>query len=283
MKIITVALIIFFLPVCGWPATEKQLPLVLPNEITSVGVASAGAIGTVLGRADVALCKSIILPSHLKGDVGEGFMGKMFSETRSFLGKVGWELVSPRLGRQGIDGIFIRFDANGNPRGLIVAESKYGTGNLNPTKRDGFQLSERWCIKRLKALSRRYTEVAGLRKPTIVSQPIRGTYVRHRIEIDLGDGQKAVFWRKDARDDWKYDGPPEMLNKAQKKARMISNYLEGAANGKITYDRRLFKFKLDGDVLKVSVGDASIMSSSGRVPVTASYDIELSGLKRANM
>lgn len=48
--------------------------------------------------------------------------------------------VTARLGRQGIDGLYVKYNENGQPQKLMVAESKYGSSSLGLTK-DGWQLS----------------------------------------------------------------------------------------------------------------------------------------------
>jgi len=83
-------------------------------ETISLGVAASGAIGTAMSKADDALFKSIIFPSHLKGNAGESFMGGVYLKNFLSQGKTNWQLISSQHGRQGIEGIFIRFDSNGD-------------------------------------------------------------------------------------------------------------------------------------------------------------------------
>lgn len=102
------------------------------------------------------------------------------------------------------------------------------------------------------------------------------------IEIDLVDGRKGIFGRENANSDWKYDGSPRTLQKAQKTAGFLGDFLEKAADGKVTVKRRLFKFKLDGDIYKVQIADASRMNAAGKIPKAdfESHDIKLSGIKK---
>lgn len=258
--------------------TDRSADNSSKEALKTLGVAYSGAAGTALAKADVALCGSMITPAHLKGDVGEAFMGKLYLKTLVSRANHKWELVSPRYGRQGIDGVFMAFDKNGIPRQLLVAEAKYGSSQLGMTF-DGRQMSQPWAAKRLAALGTRYSLVS---KTPIqqVKQPFRGEHIKYQLAVEFEDGRKGIFWKRGAQDTWKYDGPEGTLGKAQSKASMIGKCLDNAGKGKFPYRSRLFRFGLDGDELNVSIGDTSKMLPSGRVPIEQTFKITLSGLKR---
>jgi len=276
-------LFIFLLFASEVSAQISSAPEKLPDTlIPGIGSSASGVMGSALARADVALTKSVINPAHLRGEVGESFMGKVYLE--SILSRGGnWELVSPRLGRQGIDGILMKFDKQGAPREIIVVEAKYGNSILSKTKVDGWQLSDRWTIKRMSALAKRYVEISQLNNPSSVKQPVKGQIARHKVEINLRDGEKGVFWRINAKDSWKYDGPGGTFRTAQQKAGRIGSFLDktsqAAAKGNITYRSRLVNLKLEENTLRVAIGDASKMSN-GKVPMTDTFDINLSDTRK---
>lgn len=261
--------LVMFIPVAGASPVTSENNF---DDAKALGSSSIAAIGSVIGRADKALLQSSLAPNQLRGAFGESAMNVMMRSQ-------GYSSLSPRLGPQGIDGLYLRFDSRGNPSSLIVAESKYGNSRLSMTS-DGWQLSDKWTNKRLYALSKRYNEVSNIRSVTSSKLPTRGEMPRHVIEVDLGNGQKTYFWRNDANDSWKYDGPENTLEQAKKKAKSIGNYLEGASSGKVNYRKRLFQFKLEGDNLKISVGDGSKVNANGKISVTDTFEIKISALKK---
>jgi len=264
----------------GDSSTERTPDLGGVPRIAHLGGAAGGAIGTALARADVALCRSVINPIHLRGDVGESFANRVALQT-ILKGGGGWENVTPRIGRQGIDHILIRFDANGNPRSLMIAETKYGGAQLGITS-DGRQMSPEWIKKRLHVVAQRYQRIADLKQVVGGKIPISGRKPTYNIEITLSTGQKVVFWKMKDSDAWLYDGPDDALLHAQTQAKRISTFLEAAATGKMTYRSKIFRIKLEGDILHVAVGDASKMSASGKYPITDNYELDLRKLKDAS-
>lgn len=276
MKRTATAILFFYLFLVMWvPSAEalKTTPVKHSYEPKVLSASAIAAIGTSIARADKVLVQSSINSIQLRGEFGESAMHIMMNSQ-------GYSSLSPRFGSQGIDGIFLRYDSRGNPSSLIVGEAKYGSSRLGMTK-DGWQLSDKWTNKRLFALSKRYKEVSSVKSVTSLKFPTQGKMPRHIIDVDLGNGQKAKFWRNDANDFWKYDGPPETLQQAQKKAGVTAEYLEGCSYGKIEYRKKLFQYKLEGNTLKVRVGDGIKLDTKGRTLITDSFKINLNDLKNA--
>lgn len=80
-----------------------------------------------------------------------GNYGEMKTDQK--LRGLGYERISSDMvtdidesGHQGLDGVY--YNPNGKPK-YIIADSKYGSAQLNPETKDGKQMSENWIDKRL--------------------------------------------------------------------------------------------------------------------------------------
>lgn len=256
MRIFTCVLLALFATSSAFADSSynKNLPL-----FKTMGSASISGISTALAGADVALCKSMIYPPHLRGDYGETIVGKFYLE--QYLKRSGsWQSISARFGRQGIDQIYIKYDTLGRPRDIIVGEVKYGSSSIGTTKQDGIQIGRQWTEKRLVALGSRYLRAGSFEDIIIQERPSK-LNVRHQIEIDLGNGRKGIFWREDGRSQWKYEGRQEDLPLAQKKARSIGQFLKKAGENVIRVRRRIFEVKTDNDFLTIKIKDAKYLDS----------------------
>ncbi len=257
MRIFTFTFLILFATSSAFADTgyyKKKLPL-----FKTMGSASISGISTALAGADVALCKSMIYPPHLRGDYAETIVGKFYLE--QYLKKSGsWQSISARFGRQGIDQIYIKYDTLGRPRDIIVGEVKYGSSSIGTTRQDGIQLGRQWTKKRLVALGNRYL-MAGTSENIIIQERPSKLNVRHQIEIDLGNGRKGIFWREDGRSPWKYEGRQEDLPLAQKKAKLTGQFLKKAGENVIKVRRRIFEVKTDNDFLTIKIKDAKYLDS----------------------
>jgi len=75
----------------------------------------------------------------IKGEISENMMDKYFKNS-------GWSKIEGEVGRNGIDGLYIRKDANSIK--VLMAESKYNTSKLGETLH-GVQMSPKWIMKKL--------------------------------------------------------------------------------------------------------------------------------------
>jgi hypothetical protein len=78
------------------------------------------------------------------GNVSEYVMNKYFT-------KNGWTKIEGEIGLNGIDGLFVKLDKNGNIKDVLFVESKYNMSKLGTTKA-GKQMSKEWLINNLKKL-----------------------------------------------------------------------------------------------------------------------------------
>ena len=172
-----------------------------------------------------------------------------------------WISLSPRVGPQGIDHIFIKRDANGLPRGLIVGESKYNHSQLGETKKDGIQMGSRWTKSRLKAMGERYNKLSTVTK--IEKAPLLGNY--RKMTLVLKNGKEVCWWQENSRKAWKFSGTEEELREAQKLAAIYGNFLKKAEEGLISYRSRVFQIKPVGDDIRIIIRDASDVDTLKRI------------------
>jgi hypothetical protein len=71
--------------------------------------------------------------------------------------KTGWTKIVGEVGRNGIDGLYIKRDKAGNIKQVLVVESKYNTSSLQDTKA-GKQMSKEWLNTKLDALIKQYPD-----------------------------------------------------------------------------------------------------------------------------
>ncbi len=225
---------------------------------------------------DLVFAKSIITPSHLKGDFGEAVVGNSYLRSHLRLHD-GWKPITARFGRQGIDELYIKYDHLGRPRDIMVTEVKYGSSQLGKTK-DGIQLGDRWTVKRLAALAKRYKSAAQAdvvlqRRPSVLNP-------KHQIDVNLSNGRKAYFWRENGNKSWKFDGPEEYLAEARKKTLSASRFIKSSSTGTIKVRKRLIEVNVSSGKLQVVVKDAARIDQllrKSRLPRITSFEIALTG------
>jgi len=221
------------------------------GDAEAIAVGGTSAAATALARADIALARSVLNPTALRGSLGENVASKAFM--KNVLAKTGnWQSVTPRSGPQGLDHLFIKTDQNGIPRQLLVGESKYNTSPLGTTK-DGTQMGERWTNKRLSALGTRYLSVAqetGIKIAAVPLSPNR------QITVVLKNGQTVHFWKESSQAAWKFSGSESQLAEAQKLAKNYGVLFQDAGHGQITYRSRIFNIIPRGNDLEIAIYDA---------------------------
>ena len=124
--------------------------------------------------------------NHYVGQIGEKVMHRMFESG-------GWERLQSQLGRQGIDGLFVK-RRRGQIVDILVIESKFNTSSLQPTLH-GMQMSVNWVQQNIRRL--------------VISDPHNKDLLRVR---DLVNAQRyrGVLWRISYRH---FDKPTVQLKK----------------------------------------------------------------------
>ena len=111
------------------------------------------------------------------GTINENIMNKYFQST-------GWTKIEGEVGRNGIDGLFIK-KKNGVIVEALVVESKYNKSGLQHTKH-GQQMTKQWVSKKVDNLIKQY--------------PNNSDYVNIRKYVD-NDIYRAMLWNMKTTDD----------------------------------------------------------------------------------
>ena len=149
------------------------------NPARAASASGVTAYSSMLSKAPAALARTYVMGStSAKGIVGESIAAKSFLQTT--LQKTGnWYSISPRIGPNGIDHIFLKIDPEtALPRGILIGESKYNTSQLGRTV-DGLQLTSHWTNPRLRAMGNRYYQLSNV--TTIQKAPVLGG--QHEMKI----------------------------------------------------------------------------------------------------
>ena len=210
-------------------------------------------ITTALSRADVAFVRSTVVMNLLKGDFGESFAERLLLNS-----DLGWKPITPRVGRQGIDLVSIKYNRLGRPISLMVSEVKYGSSRLGQTK-DGIQAGSNHTSKRLVALGNRYLRIANTQGIQVQPMP-RRSKVTYQIRATLMNGNVGTFWKVNSKDTaWKFDGRADDLLEAQKNIQMEGTLLKAGGENIVNVRRRLIGIKRIGGNFEIRIGDASLL------------------------
>jgi hypothetical protein len=128
-----------------------------------------------------------------KGEFGEAHMNRYLTKYLRATGN--WQPIRARVGPQGIDGMYLKYNRVGQVTDMIVSEAKYGSSRLGMTK-DGIQMGGKWTVSRIRSLSGYYNEIAQ----TIQNGDMRIARPLHsgmqRLEFRLPNGKAAVGVRR---------------------------------------------------------------------------------------
>jgi hypothetical protein len=253
---------------------QDQQPV--KTAVETAGVGSVVAYQTAMAQADVAVAKSLINERLLKGEIGEAIRDQTVGRYLHRSGQ--WINVSPRLGPQGLDHVSVQLDESGKPRRLMVDETKFGSSRLGVTKSGDVQMGEKWIGDRLNGLAGRYTKIAALAQDGMSSAKMpEGLSAKQFLRVPIGDSESVLFWRSGG--SWNYDGPAELLPKATQQLQNMASLFRAGADGRIDFPKRIFQVKIDENILKVNILDATAVDAAGgnlnELPVKAQLDIPL--------
>jgi hypothetical protein len=244
--------------------------------VEAVALANAVTYQTALARADVAVAKSVLNENLLKGEVGEAIRDQVVGRFLHDSGQ--WLNVSPQMGPQGLDHVSMQLDENGVPRRLMVDETKFGSSRLSVTRAGDVQMGQKWVSDRLRGLADRYEKIAAAARLGGQRAKVPQTLsARQTVPVPLSETESVTFWRSEGT--WYFDGPAETLPRAVSQLGKMSGLVRAAAEGRIDYPKRIFQVKPEGDLLRLSILDASAVEAShgnlGALPVKARIDLPL--------
>ena len=157
----------------------------------------------------------------------------------------------------------MRFDRNGNPKGLLVGEAKFGTSRLGATA-DGKQMGPMWRASRLALTAQRYAAAASefktgnfLRSSSPPSSAERCT------NIPIGRNSEVTVWFDKRTNKWTlYTTDDVSGSEIARQLYKTSVYLQKAADGIIAHKARVFSVKVIGrNLLEIS----SINADTGQI------------------
>lgn len=93
---------------------------------------------------------SLSLPrlNHAVGSINENLMKKYFTSS-------GWKEIVSEIGRNGIDGLYVKKNKKGRIVDVLIVESKYNKSGLQHTQ-NGQQMTKDWIIKKIDNLRNKY-------------------------------------------------------------------------------------------------------------------------------
>lgn len=257
-------------------AEETLLKPWVPREQQIItGGTVVGGIVTQIPRSQAAAIPlvhfSTSQPAHalnlIKGAYGEGMMDSVFT-SRLLKTTGGWSAATPAsIGRAGIDGLYFKMDKNGLPRDLLISDAKYGSATLNKNTKDGIQMGEKWIKSRLTQTRDMYRELSSdiskgnITRANGATQSLAGK----RVTIPLNNKTSIDIWRADDGGIRYFCSDKSVTpTDIQQQLNRFSKYLDGAAEGKITYRARLFSYRPEGKehVFTISELDANARVTS---------------------
>lgn len=280
MRYFPVALLFFVLLSTTAHAKLQERPYVpeTSNGIMS-NLATSATTGFIVSSHEQLLYNSYTQSQsryqELKGTFGENLMDEFFSKTG------GWQRIESAkvvnsagttvLAKEGsnlktgLDGIYVKFDKNGNPKGLMVGEAKANGSKLSATQ-SGKQMSPQWINERLAANAERIQNAAkafngGKYKVSTVSPPSG----QESTTIPNGRNGKITFWYDKEAKQWKlFSEPPASGKQVAIKLETLAKYLNGAAEGKIIYRARIFMVDARTENIRIRISDAKTGALDGK-------------------
>jgi len=147
--------------------------------------------------------------NHKIGTLNENIMNKYFQST-------GWTKLEGEVGRNGIDGLFVK-RKNGIIIDVLIVESKYNKSGLQYTK-NGQQMTKQWLTKKIKDLKKKY--------------PNDKNYEAIEKHID-NDNYRGLLWNLKIKDDNIIISLKKVNDKNNK---IITSNLKGREKIKINYN-----------------------------------------------
>ena len=86
--------------------------------------------------------------NQIVGRINENIMNKYFKST-------GWKKLEGEVGRNGIDGLFIKKTRDGKIKDVLIVESKYNKSGLQHTHH-GQQMTKEWILRKIEELETKF-------------------------------------------------------------------------------------------------------------------------------
>lgn len=130
--------------------------------------------------------------NHKVGGLNERVMNAYYTSS-------GWRQLPGEVGRNGIDGLFVKYRRDGSIRDVLVSESKYNFSPLGNTQH-GRQMSQQWTLKKIDNLYSSTEDPRYLEVRRVVAQ---GTHrsILWRLMPSADDSSAFIIQRQRVRDE----------------------------------------------------------------------------------
>lgn len=229
---------------------------------TSVPIAGYTAYLTAQNRGSVVSSMYMnegLVDNFYRGEIGEHVM-------HAVVEKGGWHFTESRLGKggpQGLDGLYVKYDRNGNPSKVMITDAKYGSSKLGMTL-DGKQMSRQWIAARLKGSVTNYQNAAeDVTKGKITRTSKRIFSDNATATVRLKNG-KNVTMSKDSGGNW-LAYPQEGYSDKELSDALLKHaakFEEVMRTG--NYKSRVYNIKANGN--KISLEWYSVDNDGNEVP-----------------
>jgi hypothetical protein len=144
----------------------------------------------------------------------------------------------------------------------MVSEVKTGNSRLARTK-TGLQMTHEWTAPRLKFRANQYRLLSlDLSKGGIrLARAPSGLARKQMLEVPYGKDGSALFWRETNQSSWNLSAKPDQTAIVQRQVGRIAQWLDGVADGRIDYRRRIYRDRITNGKLITTVKDASLLDA----------------------
>lgn len=188
-----------------------------------------------------------------------------------------WVPGTGSIRQQGIDRIYFRVNSNGEFRGMLVGEAKYGS-SIQGHPSDSPQMSQKWIKIRLVDTSRLYADIADdissggavrASKPSILP--------KSAIKVPLKNSEYAIVWRDGNRLLFYSSNASVSGEKIANQAYRASGYCQQMASSDVHVRGRYFRYDFVGNQHRFQSLEADPVTgkqvySSNSKPVQGSYE-----------
>ena len=211
---------------------------------------SLGQSKTVSGQylGQYILSQPIYIP-HWKGELGESLV-KHHYLSRRLGSQANWSSLTPKLGRQGIDLLYVKYNTFDKPSEVWVGEVKYGSSRLGHTK-TGLQASPSWYKSHFKYLAKQYTNLSN---GSVSAGRIRNA----RFQLPVKNG---VFWKNDVNSPWRFsskDHSEVAIKAAQRQAKDLGKFYHSCALGHCTLINRIYEVSKQPEIVKIKTNSGQM-------------------------
>ena len=271
LRLIAIIVLLCFMPNAAIAGNRPYIP----------SAVSSFTAGAYVAHQAPNMLASTWNSKHLAGNFGEHFMHNYFNRGLDLASGKRWHSIDPgavqtvrggevrllsegKFGRQGIDGLLMQFDSRGNPRSLMVSESKFGSSQQGTTQ-TGLQGSKEYNITRLRAAAQNWQRLAkhisngNIRR--ISGEPPKGV---KEIRIPLSDKKLVAIWWDEESGKYLYNDSSVTPDNMKSQANKIARYIRGCADGLIDYRNRLFRTRIRNGELECSIYDLNSDGSKGK-------------------